>query len=403
MSTTPATLPGVSSPRKPRAAARPLRLGLWLVLAVGVIGLNFVEDVDLGGAIIFFPFAIAALGLVLRLPRQPIGWILILVALSFAVVGGRPPGTAAEVLRAGPSAWLAVRAWMSGFASTVFFGALTALAVLFPGGRFGRGRVAQVGRIAVAAPALLVGVLAFIPSNPVNFPDGTVQIANPIGLARGWPGWDAMRIGAYTAIVVCLALGVVSLVVRFRAARGIERAQYKWLLAALSLTLVAVVFAFFMIVFVDSVGTWMWWPAVLGYPAIPLAIWIAVLRYRLYEIDRLVSRTVGWALLTAILAGIFVAVVLGLQAIISPIAGSNGLAVAVSTLIVVALFQPLHRRVQAAVDRRFNRSRYDAAQMLAEFAPRLRGGVDPELLRYEIASTVGRALEPASVSVWLRR
>jgi hypothetical protein len=134
----------------------------------------------------------------------------------------------------------------------------------------------------------------------------------------------------------------------------------------------------------------------------PVAIGLAVLCYRLYEIDRVISRTISWASVTLILGSLFVAVILVAQALLAPVTQSNELAVAGSTLLVFALFQPIRRRVQRLVDRRFNRSRYDAERTVAEFAARLRDEVDLEHLRTEILATVAATVEPSSVSLWLR-
>ena len=129
---------------------------------------------------------------------------------------------------------------------------------------------------------------------------------------------------------------------------------------------------------------------------------MAVLRYRLYEIDRVISRTISWAIVTVLVAGLFVAVILALQALLAPVTQSNELAVAGSTLLVFTLFQPIRRRVQRLVDRRFNRTRYDAEQTVAAFAARLRDEVDLESLRAEILTTVAQTVQPTSVSLWLR-
>ncbi|MGH2465172.1 MAG: hypothetical protein ACRDGI_06910, partial [Candidatus Limnocylindrales bacterium] len=139
-----------------------------------------------------------------------------------------------------------------------------------------------------------------------------------------------------------------------------------------------------------------------GLTLLPVAIGIAVLRYRLYEIDRLISRTISWALVSALIALLFVGFILAMQAALTPLTESNDLAVAGSTLLVATLFVPIRRRVQRFVDRRFNRSRYDAERTIAAFAARLRDEVDVEALRAEILATVTKAVEPTSVALWLR-
>jgi hypothetical protein len=135
--------------------------------------------------------------------------------------------------------------------------------------------------------------------------------------------------------------------------------------------------------------------------ALPVAIGIAVLRYRLYEIDRIISRTIGWAIVTSGLLGVFAVLVVGLQALLDGVTQGDTLPVALSTLVAAALFQPIRRRVQHAVDRRFDRARYDGERTAAAFAERLRDEVDLEALADDLRSTVGHAVRPAAASVWL--
>jgi divalent metal cation (Fe/Co/Zn/Cd) transporter len=139
-----------------------------------------------------------------------------------------------------------------------------------------------------------------------------------------------------------------------------------------------------------------------SYPAIPVAVVIAVLRYRLYEIDRLVSRSLGWALATATIVAVFVGAVLALQAALSGVTQSGTLAVAVSTLLAFALFQPVRRRVQALVDRRFDRPRLEAERILAGHGERLRQETDLERIETGVLDTVSDTLRPTSASVWIR-
>jgi hypothetical protein len=135
---------------------------------------------------------------------------------------------------------------------------------------------------------------------------------------------------------------------------------------------------------------------------IPLSVAVAVLRYRLYEIDRLINRTLVYGLLTALLAGVYAGLVFLLGAVLDPAAGESSLAVAAATLAVAALFQPLRRRVQGLVDRRFNRRRYDAARTVERFSGRLRDQVDLDTLSAELLGVVDQTVQPATVSLWLR-
>src|SRR5262249_31346409 len=195
-------------------------------------------------------------------------------------------------------------------------------------------------------------------------------------------------------------LGAVAIVLRFRRARGVERQQLTWLsfgavVAALCFA-VGVVFTF-----VFEVDLWSF--------AVPVAIWsvlltagLAVMRYRLYDIDRLLSRTLSWIVLSALLGAGYVALVLAGQAVFSSVAGGSNLAIAVSTLVVAALFLPLRSRVQRVVDRRFYRRRYDAQRTLDAFGARVREHVELDGLRTDLHDVVDRTMQPAHVSLWLR-
>jgi hypothetical protein len=206
--------------------------------------------------------------------------------------------------------------------------------------------------------------------------------------------------------LVALVLVIASLAQRYRRAQGVERAQLKWFayvgLLVVPVLVIAIVTSTVtsgpLVILTDIA----WIVAVGGLALLPISIGVAILRYRLYEIDRLISRTIAYGLVTLVLASVFVAVVLAVPTVLGPITGSSTIAVAGSTLLVAALFQPIRRRVQRLVDRRFNRTRYDAERTVAAFAARLRDDVDLETLRAEILATVSAAVEPSAVSLWLR-
>jgi hypothetical protein len=199
-------------------------------------------------------------------------------------------------------------------------------------------------------------------------------------------------------VLVALVAGAWSLVGRFRHARGIEREQLRWL--AWGATLAATMLALAVVELVWH-GDTTWWQAALGACLISLllATGAAVLRYRLYDIDRILSRTLAYALLTLLLGAGYVSVVLGLGRLLPP--ESSSLVVAAATLAVAAAFQPLRRRVQAVVDRRFNR-RYDATRTVEHFAARLRDQVDLDALHSELLAVVNQAMQPTHASLWLR-
>jgi len=203
-------------------------------------------------------------------------------------------------------------------------------------------------------------------------------------------------------LLAALVVGIGTLLVRFRRARGAEREQYKWFLAALAATLGTFLFAFAMVLLVDPNGTWMWFPAAFTYPLIPIAIGIAVTRYRLYEIDRLISRTIGWALTTGMVAAVFGLLIVRLQALLEPVTNESTLVVAGSTLVAAALVQPLHRRVQAVVDRRFNRDRVDAERALDAFAAELRDEVDLDAATSHLVAVAMQTVQPRAIGLWTR-
>jgi hypothetical protein len=177
------------------------------------------------------------------------------------------------------------------------------------------------------------------------------------------------------------------------------RRQLRWFVAAVILAAVPLALGQ-----QPAIGGPVWvLVAGLGLLLVPVSVWIAVSRYRLYEIDRLISRTLAYAALTAVLVAVYATCFLGLQAILAPTIGGRPIAVAASTLAAFALSQPLRRRLQAAMDRRFNRGRYEVEQIQAAFAARLRHNVDLDSLAAEVRDVIGATIAPASVGLWLRR
>ena len=348
--------------------------------------------------------------LMTRLPRHLVGWLLAIGGTMIAISSRcdrrrrlwpqHPPRqpTGSHLGRLGRSVDLGARAGLP----------FILLPLFYPTGRLPspRWRVALV--IAIALAVIGGASSGLEPWSPDSYP-----VANPLAMT-GSAG-DVMlflsNVVGTGLLLIGATLAVASLLIRYRRATMIERQQIKWF------ALVAVVTSIGGIVSIAAnSSTAEAAPAGLlglvnviagfviygGLALLPLAIGIAVLRYRLYEIDRLISRTIAYGLLTLLLGTLFVAVILALQALVAPFTGSNELAVAGSTLLVAALFQPLRRRVQRLVDRRFNRSRYDAERTIAALAVRLRDEVDLDAVRADLLATVDAALEPASASLWLR-
>lgn len=346
------------------------------------------------------------LALVARLRRNPIGWLLLVSGLANAIgLGATDVADFGLVAHPGavPGAiWLA---WVSNWTWTFVIIPLGwFVPLIFPTGHLPSRRWAIV--VAIGVAALVAGTMsaALTPFTGGQFPN---SVQNPL-LVTGSAGniIGVIGTGVTGAGLATLPFVAVSIILRFRHSSGIERQQYKWF------TYVVLVIAPALIVGLILSGTYTgtlavisntaWTIALIGIGFLPVAIGIAVLRYRLYEIDRLISRTVAYALVGFTLAAVFAGAVLVLGAVLAPVTRSNELAVAGSTLLIAALFQPLRTRLQRIVDRRFNRARYDAERTVTAFAARLRDEIDTERLRSDLLATVEGSLEPTTVSLWLR-
>jgi hypothetical protein len=223
------------------------------------------------------------------------------------------------------------------------------------------------------------------------------SVTNPLGPRALQLPMAIIDVVASGTTVVAVVVGALSLVVRFRRARGTERQQLRWVaLAAVLVSLAILVVLAGMGVGSELLITW---AGGICFAVLPLAIGAAVLRYRLYDLDRIVSRTLAYGLLTVLLGGGYAGLVLGLGQLLGR---DSSLVVAAATLAVAALFQPARRRIQYAVDRRFDRRRYDAARTIQAFSARLREQVDLDALTAELLAVVDQTVQPTSVSLWLR-
>jgi hypothetical protein len=279
------------------------------------------------------------------------------------------------------------------------FVALALLPILFPDGRLPGPR--WRGPVAVAFGLILIpSIVGLVQPGPVNteLPD------NPLGLDL--PAVVALRdLGGLLplGLLGAAVLAVAAVATRIRRSTGVERQQMKWLLG--SVTVIGLFLPLsFADTFLDDAGAFTIIDAIAmaSMALLPISIAIAVLRYRLYEIDRLISRTIGWAVVTGVLVAVFALGVIGLQTVLAGFTQGETLAVAASTLIAFALFQPVRRRVQRAVDRRFDRARYDGERTAAAFAERLRDQVDLATLRQTLVATTDEAVRPVTAAVWLR-
>jgi hypothetical protein len=271
--------------------------------------------------------------------------------------------------------------------------AITLPLLLLPDGRL---RSPRWRPVLVACVAGTVATVAGSCLSPEPVTQTLVPVAKPFPL-HGWAG-SAANVAGWAVLFACIPAAAVSVVLRFRASRGVERQQLRWVAAGAAGAVAGLVLVLpFEALVLRTEPNAFSIPMLLS---IPLAIAVAVLRYRLWDLDRLVSRTVTYAVVTALLALPFLLVV---PAATKLVEGAGSLAVAAATLTVAALFQPLRRRVQALVDRRFNRRRYDAARTVEGFAVRLRDQVDLDALHGELLAVVDHTMQPTQALLWLRR
>lgn len=272
---------------------------------------------------------------------------------------------------------------------------LPALALVFPSGRLPGARWRLPVAVATAALAIAAGI-RFLTPGPIA---GTPS-ENPFGVAAMPAGLPAVA-DALTAVGLALftLLAVPAVILRYRRGDPLERQQLRWFAAAVLLAAIPVGVA----PNVGGIAGPIWiLAAAVGLLLVPVSVGIAVTRYRLYEIDRLISRGVSWALLTGALVGIYGLAILVLQGLLAGVTQGSTLAVAASTLAAAALFQPLRRRIQHLVDRRFDRARYDAERTASAFAERLRDQVDLDSVARDLRTTVAEAMTPRAATLWLR-
>ena len=331
-----------------------------------------------------------------RRPANRVGWLM----LTIGAVLSAPIGLGAYAgyaLLADPSwPWGLGAAWVTSWMYLPAFCLIIVLMLVFPQGRLlGRFRIWAARALAVAGMSATVA-LALRPG-PI---EGFGPVTNPLGVS---PLADSLRVLLAASAVVlvgvfCAALG--SIFVRLRRAAGQERQQLKWAAYAAALILVAELPAALPLGLDDSLFGLV--SIVVALAALPTAIAVAILRHRLYDIDVVIKRTLVYGSLTVLLVATYLGLVLTFRLLLTPVVGESDLAVAASTLAVAALFRPARSRIQAVVDRRFFRRRYDASRTIEEFSGRLRQEVDLEAVTADLGSVVSDTMQPTHVSLWLR-
>jgi hypothetical protein len=363
---------------------------------------------DIFSALVLLAFATVGALIASRRPQNPIGWIFCISTLLWAlgnvlqeyttyalitVPGSLPAGALLGVI----GHWIGGIGW---------FLMLTFLLLLFPNGHLPSPRWRFLAWL--IAVLLAVYSITFLLS-PYPYANSAIDlrlaaVRNPMGILVANDLFD--QLGGTTPLLLypTIPACIVSVFLRFRRARGVERQQLKWFPYGTTLSILMLI-VIIILVFTTVNGA----PGALFYLAvvcIPISAGIAMLRYRLYDIDVLINRTLVYSSLTVLLVGLYVGLVLALQALVRSLTGGlsqQPLVIVASTLVIAALFQPLRRRIQAFIDRRFYRRKYDAAKTLAAFSATLRNEVDLNQLREHLIAVVEETMQPAHVSLWLRK
>jgi hypothetical protein len=407
-----------------RTAARLAWASFAVVSAtlVGALGFAIINGSVLGssadtsgvvGPVLFFAFPAVGILVASRLPRNPIGWILLGIGLvwegyfvaenysQYAFV--HHPGSLWRpdlVVALTSSLWVPAVGLMGTF-----------LILLFPDGRLPSPRWRP---LAWASGMTLVSIFVVTPFIPLSLrrvsqTPGTPRGANPIGIEALEPIIGAWNLSV-GLIPLCILGCAASLVLRFRRSHGHERLQLKWIAAAAAM--VAIGYLVFMITGVLAQGSEQItsWAAVvsqvvpLSFSLIPVAVGIAVLKHRLYDIDVIINRALVYVLLTTLLAFVYVGGVVGVGGAVRGVTGDadNSLIIAATTLVIAGLFGPARSRIQSFIDRRFYRHKYDATRTVESFSARLRNEIDLDSLCADLVSTVGYTVQPTQISIWLR-
>jgi len=357
----------------------------------------------------FLAFATMGALIVSRRPRNTVGWIFCAIGLGTAATSFTA-GYVRYALAAHTDAQLATGV-VDTLGNTLWplnLGMGSLLLFLFPDGRLPSHRWRTVFWLDVAC----IGTMVLANAAHPGALEANGRVVNPLGIAGAEPLLNTVVNGAQTAYLVMVLVAIVSVIVRYHRAAGAERQQIKWF--AYGAALIALIFTVTLVLadaltpsnqdpsnsLISTVGF------SLGFLMLPLGAGVGVLRYRLYDIDLIINRTLVYGTLTATLAAIYFAGVVGAQALANVVTGQpsqpSPVVVVLTTLLIAALFTPLRQRIQASIDQRFYRRKYDAAKTLARFGARLRTETDLGDLRAHMLGVVHETMQPAQVSLWLR-
>ena len=361
---------------------------------------------DIFDALVLLAFATVGALIASRRPQNPIGWIFCIGTLLWAlgdflleyafytfitVPGSLPAGALLGVF----GDWTRGIGW---------FLMLTFLLLLFPDGHLPSPRWRPLAWLIAGLLAADSIALLLSPYPYSNIDTRLAAVRNPLGILVANDLFDQLANLSILLLFPTIIACIVAVVLRFRRARGVERQQLKWFTYGMTLSfLMLIVIIILIFSNVNSAAGTLFYLAVV---CIPVSTGIAMLRYRLYDIDVLINRTLVYGSLTVLLVGLYVGLVLALQALVHSLTGSlsqQPLAIVASTLVIAALFQPLRRRLQTTIDHRFYRRKYDAAKVMAAFSSTLRNEVDLQQLSEQIVTVVQETMQPAHVSLWLRQ
>jgi hypothetical protein len=373
----------------------------WPLAGLAHLSVNAVT----GGAQwwVFTPLGVVGLVVAWRRPANPLGWCFVGIMISGALSqDGSLYAIADYRLRHGslPLGWVAMLAQPAWAGGLVLIGLAV---VLFPDGRPASPLLRRVRWLYLAlalawmASAYVITVQA-IAGHHIRVDVGGTLVA--LTNSAGTPGWwNALQDVVFGVLTLGVLLALAGQVASYRHSSGERRQQVKWLLGGFAVCLAGVALG---IALWGAPGVWgvVGHVAILAIFAVPVSMGVAILKYRLYDIDRIISRTLAYAIVTGLLIGVYTGLVLLATEVFR---FRTPVAVAAATLAAAALFNPVRRRVQRAVDRRFNRARYDAEETVAAFAARLKEAVDLDSVRDDLAQVVSRTLEPVHLSLWVSR
>jgi hypothetical protein len=338
-----------------------------------------------------FLFLVPGVVVLLRSDWHPVGWLMVNLGFGFLFSFG-PDTWSVSGLSTVERWWL----WLTGTSiSAVFWTVWTGLILVFPDGlasRRGRHRLVAWGVLGV--DAVCIGLTAF---RNTLAPDLDGGIPSPMPLAA-----IPTDLAGFAALLpnVIVLIAIIDFVVRYRRARDPVRSQYRWVVWAFLFEVVALAFAIVVSAVTGDPQHPAWLLAIVGYLLVPVSFMVAILRYRLYDIDRIVSRTITYAALAGVIGLLYTAAVIALPRLLGE---SSQLVVAASTLIAASAFNPLRRRIQRVVDRRFDRAKYDSEREVEDFSERLRSALTVDTVMSTLEETVTRTVQPATTGIWVRK